>query len=223
VLDETTQKLLSNYAASYIQLAYSMREPLTALQTQVEALGKLPADKDTAGTKVGALLSQKKSDLDARLDLVISKLDQCVGLMPWDWRPRALRNEFLVGFKRAEEAERRMREALNVEPGNVEYLKMLSMALDAGNKKAEANKVLRQIMVLDKDPWRACATLARNFEEAGAFDSAVAVLKEFQDSHPGDRRAAGMISYYEGMKAKQAAPLVDTSKKAEAAQTGKKG
>jgi cytochrome c-type biogenesis protein CcmH/NrfG len=99
-----------------------------------------------------------------------------------------------------------MREALQINPDNVDYQKMLAQALEQGGNKAEATQVLRKVLANDPDPWYATVTLARNFEELKAYDSAIAVLRQFSDAHPGDQRAAGLISKYQSMKQQPTVP-----------------
>jgi len=104
-----------------------------------------------------------------------------------------------------------MQEAMVIDPDNLDYMKMLAQALDQAGKKAEANELLKKIVGLDKDPWYAYLTLAKNYEDTGNFDSALAMMKQFQAMHPGDRRASQMITRYEAMKRDEGA--MDTSMK----------
>jgi tetratricopeptide (TPR) repeat protein len=221
-LNETSSKLMSNYSACYIQVAYMLRRPIMALKGEVEQLrGRL------ADTTSGKLTKKETDSLQAALadaaaaytekvDLAIGKLDQCVGLMPWDWRPRMLRHEMLIDADRTYEAEKRVKEALRIEPDKVEYLKMYAMVLEKKGEKAELNRILQKLASTDTDPWYAYITMARNYEEMGMLDSALEKMREFQESHPGDRRAAAMVSHFEG-KLRAPAPVTDTAAKTGAA------
>jgi cytochrome c-type biogenesis protein CcmH/NrfG len=75
--------------------------------------------------------------------------------------------------------------------------------------------MLKKIAERDPDPWTAYATLARNYEELQQYDSALMVIEEFAQSHPGDRRSAEFIARFNELK-KAAAPgggVPDTGKK----------
>jgi tetratricopeptide (TPR) repeat protein len=200
-LEETTQKLLSNYAACYIQVALSLRKPLMEMRDEIEVLRKQMADPSKkAAPDAAALLKSKQRDYERTLDIVVEKMDQCVALMPWDWRPRMLRQEFLINHGRPQEAERRVREALIIDPDNLEYHKMLAQALEQEGKYKEANATLKRVSAGDSDSWEACLTLTKNYEGMKQYDSALAVAERFAQSHPGDRRAAELITRYTYMK-----------------------
>jgi hypothetical protein len=219
-LDETAQKLLSNYAACYIQIALTLRKPLLDLKDDIDKMKKEMADTaKKAAPYQAALLAGKQKEYDSKLDLAVTKMNQCVSLMPWDWRPRMLRQEFLVNHNRLAEAEARAKEALLVDPNNIEYQKMLAQALEFEGKRNEANSMLKSLISRDPDPWNACATLARNYEDIRQYDSAISVVEQFQQAHPGDRRAGELIARYQILKkASQAEPAAkggtaDSSKK----------
>jgi len=224
-LNETTEKLLSNYAASYIQIALKLRGPLQEMKEEIAKLERGPSElgNGSADSLEGAPqvnLQEKKKAYQDTLDLVLTKLDQCVGIMPWDWRPRVLRHEMLLTHGKHEEAEVKMREALKIEPNNAEYQKMLVQTLERSGKKQEANEILRNLTTNDSDPWSVYASLARNYEELGMYDSAQQVMMQFAESHPGDRRAATLIERYQAMKSQpkqvQTAPLTaDSGEKTE--------
>jgi tetratricopeptide (TPR) repeat protein len=215
-LDETAQKLLTNYASCYIQVALVLRKPLMDLRDEIDALQKQPAgpaNKTLPGQ--AELLAGKRAEYRRKLDLAVSKMDQCVALMPGDWRPRMLRQEFLANHNRAAEAERRAREALSIDPENIEYVKMLAQALDLEGKHQEANGMLKKIVEEDADPWNACLTLARNYQEMQQYDSALLVIEQFAQSHPGDTRAAELRARFQELR-KAAVPGVksaDTGKR----------
>lgn len=193
-LNDTSEKLLSNYAASYIQIALVLRKPLMDLKDQIAQLEK------SASADSLSILSEKKKQYQDTLDLAVGKLDQCVKIMPWDWRPRVLRHELLVSHDRIGEAEKAMREAIAQDPQNVEYQKLLAQALEQSGKKLEANEILKKLLANDPDPWFVHASIARNYEELGMLDSAKNIMQQFANSHPGDRRAASYIQRIDQMK-----------------------
>ncbi|MBN1577184.1 MAG: DUF2723 domain-containing protein [Chitinispirillaceae bacterium] len=204
-LNDTSEKLLSNYAASYIQIALSMRRPLSLMKTEVDrlrtlALAKTDSTADSASTAAAAELVQKEKTYKDSLNLVLDKLQQCIGFMPADWRPRVLRHEVLMTHDMSAEAEKTMREALSIDPDNEEYMKYFVQALERNGKKQEANEVLKKLLKDESDPWFAHASLAKNYEELGLFDSAIAVMQQFASTHPGDRRAAAYLQQLNSLK-----------------------
>lgn len=200
-MNETSYKLLTNYAAGYIQVSLALREPLANLKRQIELLEKT-ADQNP---EVQAQLASVRSEYDEKLDLAVTKMDQCIGLMPYEWRWRALRQEMLMTHGLFDQAEKRAREALKIEPENPEYLKALGQALTANGKKDKADEIWRKLVNVDSNPWEAHLLLARSFQEKGQYDSAISVMHQFQESHPGDRRASQMISMLESLKRKEEA------------------
>jgi tetratricopeptide (TPR) repeat protein len=197
-LNETSSKLLTNYAAGYVQVAISLRQPLLNLKNEVDSLRKARVGADSA--RVDTLLTAKFAAYDAMLDLVVDKMDQCVAIMPWEWRWRMLRQEVLSMHGRLDEAEKRAREALVVDPNSPEYLKMLGQVLLQNGKQAQASEIWRRLAAVDQNPWEASMLLARTYEEQKQYDSAIEVMKDFQESHPGDRRAAMLVDRYVNMK-----------------------
>jgi tetratricopeptide (TPR) repeat protein len=211
-LNDTSEKLLSNYAASYIQIALSMRRPLQTLKSEVDQLkarAAAPKDSSTGDSSLASTdeLAAKEKVYKDSLNLVLDKLNQCVGLMPADWRPRVLRHEVLMSNDMSDIAEKDMRKALEIDPTNEEYMKYLVQALEKNGKREEANGILKKLLKDERDPWFAHATLARNYENLGMYDSAIAVMEQFTATHPGDRRAN---SYIMQLKAMQQKP-VDTA------------
>ena len=206
-LNETTHKLLANYAAGYMYVAYALREALATMKTELEALERTARDSG-ASDSVVALARAKRSAYDEKLDLVSGKLDQCVGLMPWDWRVRALRHDVLTRHGRQEEALMRAREALLIDPNSSDYKKMLVQALEGTGRRDSANMVLNELLDSDSDPWYVYLTLAQNHAEEGRYDSAILYMQQFQESHPGDQRASQLISYYQGQMGRS--QVVDT-------------
>jgi hypothetical protein len=204
-LNETSSKLVTNYAAAYIQVAVEQRRDLATMKAGIDSLQKKLADKATKDTAaVSASLARVKAPYEALLNRTIGLMDGCVGLMPWEWRWRMLRHEFLTNAGRYEEAEKRIREALIVEPKNPDYLKALGQSLMQQGKKSDAEAVWRQLVDVDNNPFEATVMLARTYEEQGLFDSAIAVMKSFQNEHPGDRRAVMYVSQLENARKENA-------------------
>lgn len=213
-ISETGRKLMSNYAASYIQLGVTMRQPLASLKGDVARL-KTPLSDSliaTDSTLVFARierLKDKENEYNQKLDFIINKMDQCVALMPWDWRPRLLRQEILLGNERFEMAKKRIEEALAIEPDNKEYLKLKGRLFELIGNKSGANEILKKLAKDETDPWAAYQMICKNYEDLGLFDSAIYMMKQFQQIHPGDKRASSMINRFEKMKSD--AKMSDTS------------
>jgi hypothetical protein len=195
-LNETSERLLTNYAASFMEIALMLRKPLADRRAAIAQLEQ-PAARHPDSASL--LVKQKKNHEDT-LALALGMLDRCIALVPWDWRPRALRHEFLVADDRLAEAEKAMREALNVQPGNGRYLQLLAQALDLEGKKGTAAGVVRAMVEQGVDTWDTFISAARVYAEAGSFDSAIALVREYAGSHPGDCRAAEAIAQFEQLK-----------------------
>ncbi len=201
-LNDTSEKLLSNYAASYIQIALSMRRPLIRMKEEIDRLRTMLPATDTL--KADATKDSLKAELEKQeklykdsLNLVLDKLQQCISMMPADWRPRVLRHEILMTHDMSDEAEKAMRQALTVDPDNKDYMRYYVQALEKNGKKKEAAEILKKLLSDESDPWFAYASLAKTYEDMGMFDSAIAVMQQFVSTHPGDRRAS---SYIEQLK-----------------------
>jgi hypothetical protein len=202
--NETSEKLLTNYAACFLQIVFQLRKPLLDKKTELEKIQA--ASPPPAGLEV-----KKKAYADT-LALVLDKLDQCVSLIPWDWRPRALRHELLVAHGRAAEAEAKMRQALTIEPENEDYRRMLIQALEAVGKKKEAGDLMRKMMESTIDSWESSLASAQNYLEMGSVDSAIGVMRQFSTLHPDDRRALSVIAQLEQFQKQRerAAKAADT-------------
>jgi tetratricopeptide (TPR) repeat protein len=204
-LNETSEKLLTNYAASYIQIALQLRKPLLDKKAEI--------DKAQASAVPPIGLEEKKREYADTLAIVLSKLDQCVAMIPWDWRPRVLRHELLVAHGRAAEAEKKIREALKIEPENPDYLRMLLQVLEIQGKKKEAGDLMRKMVESNIDSWETYLSTAQSYMEMGAVDSAIMVMEQFSALHPDDRRAPSVVAQLRQFKKQreQAAVSADSA------------
>jgi hypothetical protein len=191
-LNETSEKLLTNYAASFIQIALQLRKPLLDKKADIEKV-------QASAVPPAGLEEQKRAYTDT-LDMVLSKLDQCVALIPWDWRPRALRHEILVTHGRVAEAETKIREALKIEPKNDDYLRLLTQALEMQGKKKEASDLMRKMMESNIDSWENYLSAAQDYLKMGAIDSAIMVMQQFAEIHPDDQRALSVLDQLQKFK-----------------------
>jgi predicted Zn-dependent protease len=195
-LNESSVRMLSNFAASFLQIGLVFRKPLRERHAEIKKLEVAAAKHpDTA-----AALALMKKRYDDTLALVLGKLNQCISLLPWDWRPRALRHEFLIAGNRLPEAETAMREALKIEPANAQYLQMMAQVLTMEGKKNEASDVLRNVPESSLNSLETYASIAEAFAASGSFDSAIAVMQEFASLHPGDRRAMDAVAQLERLR-----------------------
>jgi tetratricopeptide (TPR) repeat protein len=195
-LNETTIQMLSNYAACFLQVVIQMRDSLANLADTTAALEQALAagpGSDSAETLRDARAAAQTRYRE-KLDFVVTKLNQCVDIMPWDWRPRALRHEMLLAHGRTEEALEKLREARRIEPGNIQYMKMEVQTLDKLGRHTDAAEVLKDLARSDLDSWEVHALLCTRYEELGLWDSAIWVMQQFQRRHPGDRRAEAMMA-----------------------------
>jgi hypothetical protein len=198
-LKETSERLLANYAASFMQVALALRKPLMDRRDRIAGLEKTAARRSDSA----ASLAQQKKFYGDTLAIVIEKLNRCISLVPWDWRSRACLHEILVLDNRISEAESRMREALIIQPDNTRYLRMLAQVLDMEGKKTEAADVVSSMMQTGADLWATYAGAAREYAGAGSFDSAIIILQEYAMAHPGDRRASEAIAQLGQLREKQ--------------------
>jgi hypothetical protein len=184
-LTGTSEDLLTNYEACFIQVALALRSPAVMLKNE---LSLLQSKQDTSEATQKIILEKKKAYQDT-LNLAVTMLDRCKSIVPLDWRPRVLLHEILVENGMLKEAEKRMREALTLDPGNAEYQKRLA---EVASNKAESADLLKK-NIDQSDEWEVYKTLSDNYTSRGLTDSAVGVLQDFLATHPGDKRAADAI------------------------------
>jgi len=198
-LKETSERLLANYSASFMQVALALRKPLVERRNRIAGLEKTASLRPDSA----AVLAQEKKLYGDTLAIVLGKLNQCISLVPWDWRSRACLHEILILDNRLAEAESRMREALKIKPDQVQYLRMLAQVLDMEGKKTEAADVVSSMMQTGADLWATYAGAAREYAQAGSFDSAVIILQEYAMAYPDDRRASEAIAQLERARAQR--------------------
>jgi hypothetical protein len=208
--DEAVKGLVSNYTACYVQVALAMRKPLMDRRAELDSLQKQIA---SASGKNAAAIEEKKAALvvkqkayDDSLNLVITELNKCVAIVPWDWRPRALLQEFLVNHNRLAEAEKSARDAIASDPSNTEFVRMFAQVLEMEGKSKEAVIALKEIVLRDPDYFAGIESLAKNYLNLKHYDSAIAVVSAYVESHPGDRRAMQFRQQVMAFAGQQQAP-----------------
>jgi len=144
--NDTSRRLLTNY----LQIAFDLRRPMDALKREADrrkAEAETTTTADSAAnapdSSVNQLLQQtareryesaEKSYTEKRA-AVAKFFDVCANLMPWDWRPRAIRHEFLLDHGMVDEAIAAMERAIAEDPANItEYEQRLEQA-----KRAKGN------------------------------------------------------------------------------------
>jgi tetratricopeptide (TPR) repeat protein len=195
-IDETVKNLLNNYTACFIQTAYAFRTPMAKLKSAADSLQKAQVQKGVQKTALPSadLIKLKQDSLNADLQTVTEMLDKCVSIVPWDWRPRMLRQEFLMNYGKIDQAQLRAGEALKVDPNNPEFLKMAIQTYESTGNPAKAIPILKRLLPIENDPWPVCMELARNYGELNQYDSAISVVARYNEEHPGDRRAAEVLN-----------------------------
>jgi len=102
--NDTSRRLLTNY----LQLALDLRRPMERLRR----------DKDPRHREY--------------LEIAAKFMDNCVELMPWDWRMRAVRHELFMDNDMYREAKQAMEQAIAKDPDNAaRYRDMLAQANNA--------------------------------------------------------------------------------------------
>ena len=144
--NDTSRRLLTNY----LQIAFELRQPMDRLKREAErrksaAVAEMMATDNSwvapgdslDNLRESAKISREVSELAEKnyrekLAPIAKFLDVCVNLMPWDWRPRAIRHEFLLDNGMVDEAIAAMERALTEDPANSkDYQMMLEQARKA--------------------------------------------------------------------------------------------
>jgi hypothetical protein len=121
-IEENAQALVSNYAACFMQTAFTMRHSLDVGTAEIEHLkAQITLKADTA---LARSLVRKEAEQARQRETLFATLNQCIALMPWDWRPRMLMQEVLVGAGMLDEAQKQLEIALKIEPTNTNFLRM---------------------------------------------------------------------------------------------------
>ncbi len=205
-ISETSLKLVSNYAASFIQAVISTQQSLEGMKKEISTLETSLQGDSTISNKEekGIELAEKKRKYEEKVEIfkpiMFNKLDQCIGLMPWNWRVRLLQQNILMEYGRTDLALEKIEQAQEIEPGKKEYLQQEARLHYMNNDKSKANELLMKLADSESDPWQAYAAICQNFEEEGLYDSAIMAIEKFQLMYPGDTRATNMLKRLNMMK-----------------------
>ncbi|MCL2688698.1 MAG: DUF2723 domain-containing protein [Chitinispirillia bacterium] len=133
--NDTSRRLLTNY----LQLAFDLRRPMERLKREITIMRIALADSEE-GSEEALRLARLEAQYDEHKEKVIRFLDRCAELIPWDWRARAIRHEFLMDNDMVQEALNAMESALKDDPANSNhYETMLEQA-----KRSLEMQALRQ-------------------------------------------------------------------------------
>jgi hypothetical protein len=121
-IEENAQALVSNYAACFMQTAFTLRTTLDELTAEIEQLKAKTTDSPDAA--LAQSLARKEAEQARLREITFSTMYQCIALMPWDWRPRMLLQEALVGAGKLDEAHKELETALKIDPTNQNFLRM---------------------------------------------------------------------------------------------------
>jgi hypothetical protein len=189
LMNETSSKLVLNYAAGFLQSALMTHDALLGQKAAIDSLARQAAGD--------GMLVQLTREYNDGVEKTARLLDQCVSLMPWDKRPEQLRQEFLIAHNRFDRALTAIRQARLIAPANTEYVKTEARILVLTGKRPDAAALLAEVAEYKKDPFEITTALVGFLLQADRLDDAITVMREFQAAHPGDRRAAGIISQLE--------------------------
>jgi hypothetical protein len=191
LMNETSKKLLSNYAAAYLQAVYKLNEPLLALKRELDSLKTEPPTD---------LFSEKTRQYDNGIDRITTLMDQCISLMPGDSRPRLLRQDILIAHDLREQALAGIRQAREFEPDNPEYIESEALALAQNQKIPQALALLGGLDNGTNDMWLSYMNITRLLQDARQYDDAITVLRAYLAAHPNDHRATAIIGQFETLK-----------------------
>ncbi len=147
-LSRTARNIMGNYSAAFLHYAFNLRMPVAQAKGRIEQIDAIlvqdslqtanATDTTTLPSLDRSALSSEKDSLQTyyneSVEEIINKMDRCVSIIPWDYRSRRYRHQFLMEFGKYELAIKRLEEALLVEPKHKEYNELLK----------EAKKVLEE-------------------------------------------------------------------------------
>ncbi|MDR0307428.1 MAG: DUF2723 domain-containing protein [Chitinispirillales bacterium] len=123
--NDTSRRLLTNY----LQIAFDLRRPMDKLKREVGVMRTTLLGTAQENTQQAKELAKLENTYSENKETVKRFLDTCVEEMLWDWRPRAIRNEFFLDHGMVEEAVKAMEAAIKEDPANSnQYETMLEQA-----------------------------------------------------------------------------------------------
>jgi tetratricopeptide (TPR) repeat protein len=194
LFDETSLKIVYNYVNTYIQLALTLKEKIEVQKQELARMQKQGHGENEIAALRALLETNKKT--------AHSKMSQCVGFTPYDWRPRYIRHEVLMAADMEEQAETYARQAIEIDPREHRHHQMLAQALEKQNRNVEAARTLRRLIGSNVDQQLVYSSIAENFEKAGMIDSALHIMRQYALIRPTDPLGQSLIEYYIHMEQK---------------------
>ena len=192
-VDEAARGLEANYTACYVELALTLRKPLLDQKSQL----------DTLQTQIAAASVKKLPEAEAKKAEFVSRtegLPEQAGPRPSNsrnalsaspgtgGRARCSRNSLSTTDGTQKRKRPRARQS-PPDPQNPEYQRMLSQALEMQGKSNDAIPSLKELIRQDPNYYGGFESLAKTYISLKQFDSAIAIISSFEESHPGDKRA----------------------------------
>ena len=118
--NDTSRRLLTNY----LQLAFDLRRPLERLKREI-AVMKITHAGSEENSEEALELARLEKAYEESSERVVTFLNRCVEMIPWDWRARAIRHEFFMEHAMIQEAADAMELALKEDPSNSSHYETL--------------------------------------------------------------------------------------------------
>ena len=158
-LGPDNERLLSNYAASFIGYVYEERSNLMRLRQQEKDLESGINGLKAAKKVDAAAVAAKESELAAvriQADSLFAnmqrELERCISILPMDWRSRVLAAQIYAQDNKYDLAEAKLKEGLNLNPDEFVYVSNMGLFLrDIGKEKEAMPYFEKAVNVLDND------------------------------------------------------------------------
>jgi Tfp pilus assembly protein PilF len=213
-LSKNTEKLLSNYAASFIGYVYEDRANLARLRQQEKEIEK--ELKDLKEKKDEAAIAEKEQSLsvlqqesEAIFHNMRRQLTRCTSILPMDWRGRVLSAQIYAGDGKFDLATQTLKEGLSLDPEEYVYNSNLGFLLRDRAKYKEAEPYIEKIVnQLDPDFKKlkhretlgAITALLDIYKKTNQTDKHRELLERWVQANPGDRRALKELEAYNKIK-----------------------
>jgi hypothetical protein len=146
-VDEAYMGIYNDYVICFMWLSMQLQERMAGLDHDIKDLKTRmndPAMKKSITPQDSIALTEKYAQFTSYFDRVVSNLDRCIGLMPWNMQPVLMRQQILIKFDKAAMAEERARKLIAMYPDNAQLRSMLVQALEAQGKQKEAQEFLQK-------------------------------------------------------------------------------
>lgn len=203
-LADDNEKLLSNYAASFIGYVYEARAELGALKqeekTLQDAIAALKARKGAEAQLAakGAELAGVTERIDSIYSTTRRQLKRCIAILPKDWRARVLAAQFYAQDGLIDSAAVPLKDGLKIDPEEYVYNANLGFLLRDGGRLQEAVPYLEKVInkldpdlanMTHRETVGALSALMDIYSRSGQKDKHIALLTRWTNAHPQDTRA----------------------------------